>query len=185
MLRYQYGNQTTSTLAAEVGDHQGSTYAEVAMTDGMPVRVRKQDPFGNERGAAASGTGPQSRAAFLGVSPDDASGYTQLGARMYDPAVGRFLSADPVLDIADPMQANGYTYAHNNPVTLSDPTGLAVSLTASETAAALAACGAEPGADRAGQVRLRPLSVLGGPVGRLVDVEGLHRDQRRDGLLRR
>ncbi|THA72953.1 sugar-binding protein [Streptomyces sp. A0958] len=141
VLRHQYGYQKASTLAAEVGDHQGSTYAEVAMTDGMPVRVRKQDPFGNERGAAASGTGPRTSAAFLGVSPDDASGYTQLGARMYDPAVGRFLSADPVLDIADPMQANGYTYAHNNPVTLSDPTGLAVSLTASETAAALAGAG--------------------------------------------
>ncbi|MCG7524188.1 ricin-type beta-trefoil lectin domain protein [Streptomyces sp. OfavH-34-F] len=141
VLRHQYGYQTTSTLAAEVGDHQGSTYAEVAMTDGMPVRVRKQDPFGNERGAAASGTGPRNRAGFLGVSPDDASGYTQLGARMYDPAVGRFLSADPVLDLADPLQANGYAYAHNNPVTLSDPTGLAVSLTASEMAAALAGAG--------------------------------------------
>ncbi|PZT77983.1 MULTISPECIES: ricin-type beta-trefoil lectin domain protein [unclassified Streptomyces] len=141
VVRQQYGYQTTSTLVAEVGDHQGSTYAEVAMTDGMPVRVRKQDPFGNERGAAASGTGPRTRAGFLGTSPDDASGYTQLGARMYDPAVGRFLSADPVLDIADPLQANGYAYAHNNPVTLSDPTGLAVSLTASETKAALAGVG--------------------------------------------
>lgn len=141
VLRYQYGYQKTSTLVAEVGDHQGSTYAEVAMTDGMPVRVRKQDPFGNERGAAASGTGLRTHAAFLGMTPDDPSGYTQLGARMYDPAVGRFLSADPVLDVADPMQANGYAYAHNNPVTLSDPTGLAVSLTASETAAALAGAG--------------------------------------------
>ncbi|MFC4188119.1 MULTISPECIES: polymorphic toxin-type HINT domain-containing protein [Streptomyces] len=141
VLRYQYGYNKTSTLVAEVGDHQGSTYAEVAMTDGMPVRIRKQDPFGNERGASTSGAGRQTNAAFLGVSPDDASGYSQLGARMYDPVVGRFLSADPVLDVADPMQANGYTYAHNNPVTLSDPTGLAVSLTASETAAALAGAG--------------------------------------------
>ncbi|MDF6019357.1 ricin-type beta-trefoil lectin domain protein [Streptomyces sp. JH34] len=141
VLRYQYGYNKTSTLVAQVGDHQGSTYAEVAMTDGMPVRVRKQDPFGNERGASTSGAGRQTHAAFLGMTPDDASGYTQLGARMYDPAVGRFLSADPVLDLADPMQANGYAYAHNNPVTLSDPTGLAVSLTASETAAALAGAG--------------------------------------------
>ncbi|MFE9832858.1 ricin-type beta-trefoil lectin domain protein [Streptomyces halstedii] len=141
VLRYQYGYQKTSTLAAEVGDHQGSAYAEIAMTDGMPVRVRKQDPFGNERGAATSGAALRTRAGFLGASPDDASGYTQLGARMYDPVVGRFLSADPVLDVADPMQANGYSYAHNNPVTLSDPTGLAVSLNASETAAALAGAG--------------------------------------------
>lgn len=141
VLRYQYGYHKTGKLVAQVGDHQGSTYAEVAMTDGMPVRIRKQDPFGNERGASTSGAGRQTHAAFLGMTPDDASGYTQLGARMYDPVVGRFLSADPVLDLADPMQANGYSYAHNNPVTLSDPTGLAVSLTASETAAALAGAG--------------------------------------------
>lgn len=44
---------------------------------------------------------------FLGAQRDDASGYTPLGARPYDPVVGRFLSADPVLDIADPMQSNG------------------------------------------------------------------------------
>lgn len=55
--------------------------------------------------------------------------------------MGRFLSADPVLDRTDPVQNNGYTYAHNNPVTHSDPSGLSVALTASETAAALAGAG--------------------------------------------
>lgn len=55
--------------------------------------------------------------------------------------VGRFLSVDPVLDVNDPLQANGYAYAQNNPVTYSDPTGLAISLSASEKAAALAGAG--------------------------------------------
>lgn len=110
----------------------------------MPVRIRKQDPFGNQRGTGTVGANLQTNAGFLGATRDDASGYTPLGARLYDPEVGRFLSADPVLDLADPAQSNGYTYAHNNPVTHSDPSGLSISLTPSETAAALAGAGLSP-----------------------------------------
>ncbi|MFD5137627.1 DddA-like double-stranded DNA deaminase toxin [Streptomyces sp. NPDC058378] len=49
---------------------------------------------------------------------------THLGAREYDPGIGRFISVDPIMDLADPQQINGYTYANNAPATLSDPTGL-------------------------------------------------------------
>ncbi len=83
----------------------------------------------------------QAHTGFLGATRDDSAGYQPLGARLYDPVVGRFLSADPVLDLNDLLQSNGYAYAHNNPVTMSDPTGLAISLTASERAAALAGAG--------------------------------------------
>ncbi|MFJ3296665.1 ricin-type beta-trefoil lectin domain protein [Streptomyces bacillaris] len=138
VLRFSYGTGSDS-LVAITSDHQGSPYAEVTLNDAMSVRVRKQDPFGNQRGAPTNTM--RNHTGFLGATRDDASGYTPLGARLYDPVVGRFLSADPVLDLADPLQSNGYAYAHNNPVTLSDPTGLAVTLTASEKAAALAGAG--------------------------------------------
>ncbi|MGC4814283.1 putative adhesin [Micromonospora sp. DT228] len=141
-VRYANGAVDGSHLLALAGDHQGSTYAEIGMYDTvMPVRIRKQDPFGNQRGTAPLGVNMQNNTGFLGALRDDASGYTPLGARLYDPAVGRFLSADPVLDLSDPAQSNGYAYAHNNPVTHSDPSGLSVALTASETAAALAGAG--------------------------------------------
>ncbi|MEV6654242.1 ricin-type beta-trefoil lectin domain protein [Streptomyces sp. NPDC051219] len=143
VMRYAYGTGS-ETLVAVAGDHQGSAYTEVALNGGMSARIRKQDPFGNQRGAATTGVNLQTHKGFLGATRDDASGYTPLGARLYDPAVGRFLSADPVLDLADPLQSNGYAYAHNNPVTLSDPTGLSVTLTASERAAALAGAGLSP-----------------------------------------
>jgi RHS repeat-associated protein len=107
----------------------------------MSVRIRKQDPFGNQRGVDTAGANRQSHTGFLGATEDNASGFVPLGARLYDPVVGRFLSADPVLDLNDVLQSNGYVYAHNNPVTFSDPTGLAISLTASERAAALAGAG--------------------------------------------
>ena len=54
----------------------------------------------------------------------DATGLVQVGARYYDPALGRFVSVDPVMDLADPQQWHGYAYANNNPITWSDPTGL-------------------------------------------------------------
>ncbi len=41
-----------------------------------------------------------------------------LGARMYDPAIGRFLSPDPILQLL-----NQYGYAHGNPVWFIDPDG--------------------------------------------------------------
>ncbi|MFI1505639.1 polymorphic toxin-type HINT domain-containing protein [Streptomyces sp. NPDC020597] len=140
VMRYAYGNGPEN-LVALTSDHQGSTYAEIAMSGEMPVRIRKQDPFGNQRGVDTAGVNRQTHAGFLGATEDDASGYQPLGARLYDPVVGRFLSADPVLDLNDLLQSNGYAYAHNNPVTMSDPTGLAISLSASERAAALAGAG--------------------------------------------
>ncbi|WP_246563988.1 polymorphic toxin-type HINT domain-containing protein [Streptomyces roseirectus] len=140
VMRYAQG-AGTEYLVALAGDHQGSTYVEVGLGDAMPVRMRKQDPFGNQRGTGTVGVDFQSNKGFLGATRDDASGFQPLGARLYDPVVGRFLSADPVLDLNDVLQSNGYSYAHNNPVTMSDPTGLAISLTASERAAALAGAG--------------------------------------------
>ncbi|WP_069766809.1 ricin-type beta-trefoil lectin domain protein [Streptomyces sp. LUP30] len=138
IMRYSYGTGS-ETLVAQTTDHQGSAYAEVALYGGMSVRIRKQDPFGNERGTLAGNL--QSHKGFLGKTRDDSSGYQPLGARLYDPVVGRFLSADPVLDLNDPMQSNGYAYANNNPVTYDDPTGLSIALTASERAAALVGAG--------------------------------------------
>ncbi|MEU4821255.1 RHS repeat-associated core domain-containing protein [Actinomadura sp. NPDC023710] len=46
---------------------------------------------------------------------NDTTGLTHLGARVYEPATGRFISVDPLLDPADPQQLNGYSYANNNP----------------------------------------------------------------------
>ncbi|MEU8763863.1 ricin-type beta-trefoil lectin domain protein, partial [Streptomyces sp. NPDC048659] len=140
VLRYANGTGGDALVALAM-DHQGSVYAEVALYSGMPVRVRKQDPFGNQRGADTAGQNIQSHKGFLGKNRDDASGFQPLGARLYDPVVGRFLSADPLLDLADPLQSNGYAYAHNNPTTFADGSGLSIVLTASERAAALAGAG--------------------------------------------
>jgi hypothetical protein len=38
--------------------------------------------------------------------------------------LGRFISVDPIMNLADPQQMHGYAYSNNNPTTLSDPSGL-------------------------------------------------------------
>lgn len=53
----------------------------------------------------------------------DPTGLTHLGAREYDPTLGRFISVDPLLVVDDPVQHNAYQYGSNNPATYSDPTG--------------------------------------------------------------
>ncbi|MFD0531598.1 RHS repeat-associated core domain-containing protein [Kitasatospora arboriphila] len=83
---------------------------------------RASDPFGNPRG-----TQPTTWAGthgFVGGTKDDTTGLTTLGARQYQPTTGRFLSPDPVLATDNPQQWNAYAYSNNNPVNLSDPSGL-------------------------------------------------------------
>ncbi|MEV7281103.1 ricin-type beta-trefoil lectin domain protein [Streptomyces sp. NPDC093111] len=143
ILRYANGTGS-ETLTALATDHQGSVYAEVGLYTAMPVRVRKQDPFGNQRGADRAGQNIQTSKGFLGQTRDDSSGFQPLGARFYDPVVGRFLSVDAELDLNDPLQSNGYAYAQNNPLTYADPSGLAITLTASERGAALKGAGLSP-----------------------------------------
>jgi RHS repeat-associated protein len=86
----------------------------------LAVTRRKTDPFGNPRGTPPAW--PTTHGFVNG--PTDPTGLTHLGAREYDPGIGRFISVDPILDPADPIQMNGYAYADNNPTTASDPSGL-------------------------------------------------------------
>ncbi|WP_327710903.1 polymorphic toxin-type HINT domain-containing protein [Streptomyces sp. NBC_00464] len=85
------------------------------------VTRRQYKPFGEVRTAAADWQGTKG---YVGGQQDDATGLTNLGAREYDPSVGRFLNPDPLISAGDPESWNAYAYANNSPVTLSDPSGL-------------------------------------------------------------
>jgi RHS repeat-associated protein len=60
---------------------------------------------------------------FVGGTKDAATGLTHLGAREYDPLLGRFLSVDPAVNTNDPQTLAAYTYSDNNPITGLDPDG--------------------------------------------------------------
>ena len=99
-------------------DHQGTQQLALnAYT--QQVTARRQTPYGEARGT--SPLWPNNKG-FVGGDVDP-TGLTHLGARDYDPVLGRFISVDSVQDMADPQQWNDYSYANNNPITLSDPAG--------------------------------------------------------------
>lgn len=125
-----------------VCDTQGTPVAAVPNTTWSASSVTRiyTDPFGvdrtpggarggvveDEEGAAVASGGLPGDRRFLGAAggvEDTATGLTLLGARFYDPVLGRFLSVDPELDPGKPAQFNAYLYAGQNPVTFSDPTG--------------------------------------------------------------
>lgn len=114
------GQRTGSGLTWLCGDHQGTGQLLVTADAQQTVTQRRQKPYGEARGPNPSWV---NKKGFVGGDVDP-TGLVHLGAREYDPEIGRFISVDPVLDIRNPQQIHGYIYAGNNPVTWSDPTGL-------------------------------------------------------------
>jgi RHS repeat-associated protein len=128
---YTAGSQTIAVRTNEsgqgrlsylAGDHHGtSSLAIDALTQDFVKR--STSPFGGERTEGATGIWVDDKG-FLGKTDDESTGLTHIGARQYDPDIGRFISIDPIMDLTDPQQIHGYAYANNNPITFSDPTGL-------------------------------------------------------------
>ncbi|WP_406004927.1 sugar-binding protein [Streptomyces sp. NBC_00637] len=113
--------QDDGKVSFVVADPHGT--GELAVDAATQALVQRRTmPFGEVRGTVPpAGSWPGTKG-FVGGT-QDATGFTHLGAREYDPATGRFLSADAVIDPTDPQQLNGYAYGHNNPLKRSDPTG--------------------------------------------------------------
>ncbi|MEV1247035.1 RHS repeat-associated core domain-containing protein [Nonomuraea sp. NPDC049750] len=100
------------------GQH-GSTQLAVNNATGTVNRERYL-PYGQRRGGDDL---PFTDRGFLGKIEDASTGLDYLGARYYDPAIAKFISTDPELDLRTPEWANPYSYAANDPITQSDPDG--------------------------------------------------------------
>lgn len=87
--------------------------------NGLPISGLLYSPFG--KATSHFGTLRDGSFGFSGHRHEVAAGLIWLPHRVYDPINGRFLQVDPAgrLDGLNP-----YTYTHNNPGTLIDPTGL-------------------------------------------------------------
>ena len=87
------------------------------------------DPYGNVTvydptwaTVRASGSSYSNTVLFAGCALDPLSGLYQMGARYYDPALGRFISRDPTGYAGSGI--NLYAYCGDNPLVYTDPTGL-------------------------------------------------------------
>ncbi|MGW0433683.1 polymorphic toxin-type HINT domain-containing protein [Micromonospora sp. NPDC003197] len=113
------GGSAISDLTWLYSDHQGTQ--QVAINAGtQKVDNRRQTPYGEPRGNDITWVNGKG---FVG-GDNDPTNLVNIGARQYDQALGRFISVDPIMDLADPLQWNAYSYANNSPITSSDPTGL-------------------------------------------------------------
>ena len=101
-------------------DPQGTPLVK---TDASGNVIARYDyaPYGAT--VASLGTAPNGPG-YTGHVNDPETGLVYMQARYYDPALGRFLSIDPVTPSAgNGFSFNRYAYADNNPVVRTDPDG--------------------------------------------------------------
>ena len=109
-------------------DHLGSI-SVITDENGVVLERLSYDAWGKRRFATGADdpTGSitsQSTRGFTGEEQLDTVALVHLNGRVYDPMVGRMISADPT--VPDPLNAqawNRYSYVGNDPLAFTDPSG--------------------------------------------------------------
>jgi RHS repeat-associated protein len=111
-------------------DHLGSIDVIVNAEEGgqaTVVETMSFSPFGERRldGRVTSTLNPiTDDRGFTDHEHLDEFDLTHMNGRVYDPVIGRFLAADPyVQDFKSSQSWNRYSYAWNNPLSSTDPSG--------------------------------------------------------------
>ncbi len=114
----------------QFGDHLGSTDV---LTDaqGNVIERMSFDAHGSRRDASSwlisigIYTPTNTTHGFTGHEMLDGFGIIHMNGRIYDPELGRMLSPDPIVqEMVNLQNLNRYSYVLNNPLSLTDPTGL-------------------------------------------------------------
>ena len=122
-MRTAHWNLSGGTLSYYFGDQLGSARVVTNSVGAVPSMDDTDFyPFGGERDVLSS-SGNNYK--FTGKERDSESGLDNFGARYDSSQYGRFMSPDPLGGkLIDPQTLNKYSYVRNNPINLTDPTGM-------------------------------------------------------------
>jgi RHS repeat-associated protein len=130
-VRLQSGGAAPS-LRYLTHDPLGST-DRILNAAGVPVAAESFAPFGKHRSPSWTGMPSATELATMrGITPDGFTAHEHLdnldlihmNGRVYDPHLGRFISADPFVSSPyDGQSLNRYSYVWNNPLSFVDPSG--------------------------------------------------------------
>ncbi|GAA5007329.1 FG-GAP-like repeat-containing protein [Pseudoluteimonas lycopersici] len=131
-LAGEYLQTIVSNVATEnyLFHDQLGNLVRITNATGTPVNNLDYAAFGGRRDWDTQASGGQvptlTTRGFTGQEHIDGNlGLMHFNARLYDPAQGRFIQPDPVIQAPDNAQSwNAYSYAFNNPLTYTDPTGM-------------------------------------------------------------
>jgi len=120
LIALREGLATSSPVSFMAANQLGSTTTTL-WADGTVRADQRYTPWGEERWASnATPTEYQ----YTSQRNDSTLGLYDYNARYYDPAIGRFISADSIVpDPAAPQSLNRFSYVRNSPINYTDPTG--------------------------------------------------------------
>ncbi|MEO8899917.1 MAG: RHS repeat-associated core domain-containing protein [Polyangiaceae bacterium] len=128
ITEYQYHHFDHLSSVTAVSDSRG--HVTSAAWAGPAATIFGYDAWGARRspdGRAADPAtfeSPKGNRGFTDQETIPSLGLVNMNGRIYDPAVGRFLSPDPTVQFASNLQSyNHYSYAADNPLRYTDPTG--------------------------------------------------------------
>ncbi|EJL82616.1 RHS repeat-associated core domain protein containing protein, partial [Herbaspirillum sp. CF444] len=120
---------TTQTISYMHRDQLGST-TTITDEQGNAIERLAYEPFGKRRFPAGNTdnageiVGQNTDRGFTNHEHLEELGLIHMNGRIYDPAIGRFMSADAYVQAPDNLQSyNRYAYVTNNPLVFSDPSG--------------------------------------------------------------
>ncbi len=120
---------TTDSMEYLHRDHLGSVEA-ITDVNGQVIERMSFDVWGKQRSVDWSDIPlgnyivNTTNLGFTGHETIPEVGYIHMNGRVYDPVIGRFLSADPNIQTKiDTQSYNRYSYVSNNPLRYTDPTG--------------------------------------------------------------
>lgn len=132
-MRYKQRSTGTSDTRYLHKDHLGSVDTITNESGGIVQRL-SYDAFGKRRNAA-TWSGVPTSTDWSNIAALGHRGFTfhehldnvelvHMNGRVYDPDLGRFVSADPLIQAPFESQSlNRYSYVMNNPLSMTDPSG--------------------------------------------------------------